>query len=105
MFEVLNVMTPGHWCPKRAAGPEYAAGEIGGVANPPETTLPKTNSSHLKMDGWNTILTYWVSAYFQGRKTLVFREKLMAGTWKMGKKSSQITQFLGGFPMCFWEVV
>ena len=27
-------------------------------------TLPETNSSPLKMDGWNTILSYWVSAYF-----------------------------------------
>ncbi len=25
------------------------------------------------MDGWNTILSYWVSAYFQGR-TVIFRE-------------------------------
>ena len=30
-------------------------------------TLPETNSSPLKMDGWNTSLSYWVSAYFQGR--------------------------------------
>ena len=29
-------------------------------------TLPETNSSPLRMDGWNTILSYWVSAYFQG---------------------------------------
>ena len=29
-------------------------------------TLPETNSSPRKMDGWNTILSYWVSAYFQG---------------------------------------
>ena len=29
-------------------------------------TLPETNSSPLKMDAWNTILSYWVSAYFQG---------------------------------------
>ena len=28
-------------------------------------SLPETNSSSLKMDGWNTILSYWVSAYFQ----------------------------------------
>ena len=26
------------------------------------------------MDGWNTILSYWVSAYFQGRKAVSFRE-------------------------------
>ncbi len=29
--------------------------------------LPETNSSPLKMDGWNTILSYWGPAYFQGR--------------------------------------
>ena len=38
-----------------------------------ETTLPETNELPLKMDGWNTILSYWVSAYFQGR-TVSFRE-------------------------------
>ena len=26
------------------------------------------------MDGWNTILSYWVSAYLQGRKAVSFRE-------------------------------
>ncbi len=34
-------------------------------------TLPETNSSPLEMDGWNTILSYWVSAYFEGRLLLV----------------------------------
>ncbi len=29
------------------------------------STLPETNSSPLKMDGWKTILSYW-EAYFQG---------------------------------------
>ena len=28
-------------------------------------TLPETNSLHPKMDGWNTIVSFWVSAYFQ----------------------------------------
>ena len=28
--------------------------------------LPETNSSHLKMDGWNTIVPFCVSAHFQG---------------------------------------
>ena len=23
------------------------------------STLPETNSSHLKMDGWNTIFSFW----------------------------------------------
>ena len=27
--------------------------------------LPETNSSHLKMDGWKTILSFWGPAYFQ----------------------------------------
>ena len=34
-----------------------------------DTTLPETNSSHLKMDGWNTSF-FWGPgdpAYFQGR--------------------------------------
>ena len=26
---------------------------------------------HLKMDGWNTILSFWENAYFQGRLLLV----------------------------------
>ena len=34
-------------------------------------TLPETNSSHLKMDGWNTIVSFWGPAYFQGRLLLV----------------------------------
>ena len=29
-------------------------------------TLPETNSSPLKMDGWNTIVSFWGPAYFQG---------------------------------------
>ena len=36
-------------------------------------TLPKTNSSHLKMDGWNTIVSFWGPAQFQVR-TVRFRE-------------------------------
>ena len=32
-----------------------------------EIALPKTNSLHLKMDAWNTILTFWGPAYFQVR--------------------------------------
>ena len=29
--------------------------------------LPETNSSHLKMDGWKTIVSFWDPAYFQVR--------------------------------------
>ena len=31
-------------------------------------TLPERNSSHLKMDDWNTIVSFWGPAYFHGRK-------------------------------------
>ena len=30
-------------------------------------TLPETNSLHLKMDGWNTTVSFWGPAYLQGR--------------------------------------
>ena len=36
-------------------------------------TLPETNSSHLKMDGWNTILSYW-GGLFSGAFAVSFRE-------------------------------
>ena len=29
-------------------------------------TLPETNSSHPKMDGWKTIVSFWTPAYFSG---------------------------------------
>ena len=32
-------------------------------------TLPETNKSPLKMDGWKTILSFWDFAYFQGLYT------------------------------------
>ena len=36
--------------------------------NPNPQTLPslKLTFSHLKMDGWKTSVSFWVSAYFQG---------------------------------------
>ena len=37
----------------------------------PLPSLKLTASLPLKMDGWNTSLSYWVSAYFQGRWLLV----------------------------------
>ena len=33
----------------------------------------KLRFSPLQMDGWNTILSYWVSAYFQGLCTCEFQ--------------------------------
>ena len=39
-------------------------------------TLPETNSLHLKVDGWNIIVSFWGPAYFQGR-TVSFREGIL----------------------------
>ena len=36
-------------------------------------TLPETNSSHPKMVGWNTIVSFWGPAYFQVQ-AVSFRE-------------------------------
>ena len=42
------------------------------ATSPKQYTLPETNSSHLKMDGWNTIVSYiWEFTYFQGLYMLV----------------------------------
>ena len=88
-------------------------------------TLPETNGLHLKMDGWNTILSFWVSAYFQGR-TVSFRECKWPGTneksegkqfkvWMVDGRGRNSTKFFfwwigskkwrfGDFPLTF-EVV
>ena len=50
-----------------------------GFSNVMLVTLPETNSSHLKIDGWKTILSFGVWAYFQ-RRTVSFRE----GVWNIG---------------------
>ena len=62
-------------------------------------TLPETNSSHLKMDGWNTILSYW-GGLFSGAFAVSFREgniwELFLGSVtfsiqaSIGSKASQI---------------
>ena len=42
-------------------------------------SLRETNSSHLKMDGWNRIVSFWGTAYFQVR-TVSFREGTLPET-------------------------
>ena len=39
-------------------------------------SLKLTASLHLKMDGWNTIVSFWGLAHFQGR-TAGFREGIV----------------------------
>ena len=36
------------------------------MVNVGKYTLPETNSSHMKMDGWNTIVSFWGPASFGG---------------------------------------
>ena len=47
-------------------------------------TLPETNSSNLKMDGWNRIVSFWGPAYFQVRFAVSFREGIfMMYSWSL----------------------
>ena len=40
-----------------------------------DMTLPETDSLHLKMDGWNTIVSFWEGLLFRGYVGYVsFRE-------------------------------
>ena len=45
---------------------------------------PRKLTYPLKMDGWNTILSYWVSAYFQVQ-TVSFRECTMFQDMTIGR--------------------
>ena len=49
--------------------------------------LPETNSSHLNMDGWNTIVSFWEFGYFQGR-TFSFNRRFINKTEGIGFTSS-----------------
>ena len=48
-------------------------------------TLPETNESHLKMDGWNTIVTFWdglfsgANCWLQGGYPIIYRVSYMSG--------------------------
>ena len=37
-------------------------------------TLPESNSSHLKMDGWNTTVSFWGKSLFSGAFAVSFTE-------------------------------
>ena len=63
-FELLNVM-PGHWCPKRAAGPEYAAGEIGGVAGTPQKRPSLKLTFFAPENGWLEYDPYYLPIGFR----------------------------------------
>ena len=64
-------------------------------------SLKLTASSPLKMDGWNAILSYWVSAYFQGLFPVSFREgtlsdaKVAAGSCWTGVENCREHGLLG----------
>ena len=52
-------------------------------------TLPETNTSPLKMDGWNTILSYWGPGLFSGGFAVSFREGIPFSwlAWDLRKAS------------------
>ena len=66
----------------------------------------ETNCLHLKMDGWNMIVSFW--AYFKGLFTVIFREGMLAWQfydWKVHKTGNW--NFLGDgeghdFPFTGW---
>ena len=56
-------------------------------------TLPKTNSSPLKMDGWNTILSYWVKRpIFRGKLAVSFREAQIVAFKEPGQEVWKLTR-------------
>ena len=59
--------------------------------NPP---LKLTASLHLKMDGWNTIVSFWGPAYFQGQ-AVSFRECNRWDRWYMITQKRQEKYHLG----------
>ena len=62
-------------------GPTAAFGNSDKMWFPIETTLPETNSSHLKMDGWNTSsFPFGARRIFRGH---VFRECIRLGSKKL----------------------
>ena len=57
---------------KRISGLLAPTSWVFGKTSPPnELPLLKLTFSHLKMDGWNTIVSFWGPAYFQGLLLLV----------------------------------
>ena len=57
-------------------------------------TLPETNRLHLKVDGWNTIVSFWGPAYFQGRTVSFSEGKLpILGGIKLDANVGQIWWF------------
>ena len=59
-----------------------ALAELGESALDENDQLKCSNVLHLKMDGWKTILSFWVSAYFQVQ-AVSFRE----GSWYISTMS------------------
>jgi len=49
------------------------------------TTLPETNSSHLKIDGWKTILSFWEFGLFSGAKWLLVSGRVVMTCSQKGR--------------------
>ena len=55
-MSMLLMMSPWQWWP---GWHEFGSKKITGKKNITGITLPQTNSSHLKMDGGKTIVSFW----------------------------------------------
>ena len=65
-------------------------------------TLPETNrTSPLKMDGWNTILSYWGFGLFSGAFAVSFREQVIGFLRVPGVSKGRV--FLGNPKDSVWE--
>ena len=49
------------------------------------TTLPETNSSRLKIDGWKTILSFWEFGLFSGAKWLLVSGRVVMTCSQKGR--------------------
>ena len=56
------------------ASPQWVSEWVEKKSDSKGLTLPETNSSLLKMDGWNTSLSYWGPGLFSGAFAVSFRK-------------------------------
>ena len=66
-------------------------------------TLPETNSSHLKIDGWKMYISFWVQAYFQVQKVR-FREGIIFPFLMWSQQPLQLHHVSPLFAVAMWGI-
>ena len=73
------------------------------------TTLPETNSSPLKIDGWNTIVSFWnglfsgANCFFQGGYQFFYKRHLWPMTWQwIPEKFKQLDKPFNNHPISLY---